>query len=94
METTALHRANDPDTSVAAAQSLKTARMEELVLRFVRACGERGATTEEISAAMQLPRVTVSPRMKPLETKGFVKATDARRKGASNRPSIVWVAIK
>jgi predicted ArsR family transcriptional regulator len=94
METTALHRANDPDTSVAAAKSLQSvARLEELVLRFVRACGKHGATTEEISDAMHLPRVTVSPRMKPLEKKGFVKATEERRKGLSGRPSIVWVAI-
>jgi uncharacterized membrane protein len=58
-------------------------------------CGrsERGGTTEEIAEALSLPRVTVSPRLKPLERKGLVQATEQRRPGQSGRAQIVWLAV-
>jgi predicted ArsR family transcriptional regulator len=89
----ALHRNNDPDTSVLAANSVKVARLEEIVLGWLMDRGERGGTTEEIAVSLNLPRVTISPRLKPLEKKDLVTASEIRRKGSSGRTSIVWVAV-
>lgn len=92
MDETALYRNADPDTSMLAAHSVKVTFLEELVLNWLIKRGERGGTTEEISVSLNIPRVTISPRLKPLEKKNLVVATEERRKGASGRTSIVWVS--
>lgn len=91
MRQTALHRLDDPETSIAAANSVKVARIEQLVFNWLRNQGEIGGTTEEIADALQLPRVTISPRMKPLKNKRLVQESELRRKGSSGRYSIVWI---
>ena len=93
MKETALYRLDDPETSVDAANSVKVARLESLVLSWLKNQGERGGTTEEIAVALNLPRVTVSPRMKPLKEKNLVQESDMRRKGSSGRASIVWTIM-
>lgn len=93
METTALHRANDPDTSIAAALSIDVNAREQLVYQWLREKAPFGATAEEIAAGLGWERDSVSPRMKPLHKKNRVAPTDQRRPGKSGRTQIVWVAL-
>jgi hypothetical protein len=87
----ALVRNTDPETSYIAAKSVyaRVPTLESLVLDFLRSRGDTGGTTEEIALALKLDRVTISPRMKPLMTRGQVIQM-GRRSGKSNKPAIVW----
>jgi hypothetical protein len=87
-------RNTDPLTSHAAAASLvdELPALEARVLQQLRWCGERGATSAELAELLDLPLVTVSPRLRPLADKGRIVATDERRRGESGRARIVWRA--
>lgn len=82
-------RNSDPRTSHIAAQSICTASLEQLVLEHVKACGLNGATLDDLVGRTGLEKVTVSPRLKPLESQGLVRRDGARR-GLAGRPQTVW----
>ncbi len=86
-----LARNTDPETSHISANSIRARvpTLESMVLEFLKSRGDTGGTTEEIALALKLDRVTISPRMKPLMTKGQVIQM-GRRSGKSNKPAIVW----
>lgn len=90
MNTEALARLSDPDTSHAAAASIATTHLEARVLAALHRF-PFGATTHELAEAMGMSLVTVSPRMAPLAEKGFVSDSGMRRKNPSGRRGIVWV---
>lgn len=88
-------RHTDSSTSHVAALSLDggVAAIEERVLRQLRWCGERGATSHELAELLDLSIVTVSPRLRPLANKGLIVASSERRRTpATRRGSIVWRA--
>jgi response regulator of citrate/malate metabolism len=87
----ALVRNTDPETSYIAAKSVyaRVPTLEQRILEWLDMQGDQGGTTEEIALALKLDRVTISPRMKPLMTKGQVVQM-GRRSGKSNKPAIVW----
>lgn len=91
--TTAYARRSDPETSEAAAESIRPTELEAEVLASLKSFGEKGATTHELQARMGLERVTVSPRMAPLVRKGYAIQTDKRRPGPSGRSCIVFQAL-
>jgi DNA-binding MarR family transcriptional regulator len=85
------YRRTDPRTSVAAAQSVEPAPLEALVLECLYR-RPAGLTTHELADLLHLELVTVSPRMRPLASKGLVVDSGERRAGPSGRKSIVWRA--
>ena len=87
-----MYRTTDPDTSVEAAHSINTARLEALVLCWLRDRGEVGGTAEEISDGLAIALNTISPRTAPLVHKGLIYASPLRRRGRSGRSKIVWIA--
>jgi predicted ArsR family transcriptional regulator len=88
-----MYRRTDPCTSIEAAASLNVPHLEAVIFSWLCGRASSGGTSEEIAEALQLPRVTVSPRMKPLERKGLVHASSQRRLGQSGRNQIVWLAV-
>lgn len=82
------YRSTDPDTSAEAANETDATRLQGLVLGALGNLGP--STTEQLADHLQLAVITVSPRMKPLETKGLVERTEDRRPGRSGRMQIVW----
>lgn len=72
-------RTTDPQTSKDAAQRVNAAELEARVLAVLRVAPE-GKTSHEIAAVLDRPLVSVSPRMKPLESRGLV-VRDGRREG-------------
>jgi predicted ArsR family transcriptional regulator len=88
----ALSRVNDPSTSFEAAASIegRLPELEAIVLEELRKRGDDGATSHELAAALELSLVTVSPRLKPLQSKGLVIDSGFKRTGESGRKSIVW----
>ena len=81
-------RASDPHTSRQAAASINTTPLEQMV---VDAIAEHGPKTSfELADILGLSLVTVSPRLRPLADKGYVKDSGMRRVNVSRRKSIVW----
>ena len=88
----AASRNSDPDTSAAAASSIrgeKANALESKVLDMVKAHPD-GLTGQEVTDLLGLDRVTTSPRFAPLKRKGLIYDSGERRSGPSNRPAIVW----
>ena len=88
-------RRNDPSTSKEAASSLSEEtlnKVEVAILGALREAGEHGCTTREIAAATGIDWGTVTPRLKPMESKGAVVRTDELRENPSGRRSLVWRA--
>ena len=88
-------RNTDPDTAHAAAAAieLKVVGLQLTCLEALRAAGARGLTSREISEATGIEHSTVSPRLRPLERKGLIIETDARRRCAKGREARVWRVV-
>lgn len=88
--TEALARSTDPGTSYEAAASVNTTDLEARVLVALHwfPCG---ATTYELAEFMQASLVSISPRMKPLASKGLVRDSGTRKRGPSGRNQTVWM---
>lgn len=79
-----LARRADPDTAKAAARSVDANALEALVLTALR---HGPQTSHEIADRLHLSLVSISPRMKPLETKRKVVRA-GKREGRT-----VWRAV-
>jgi hypothetical protein len=90
-------------TSKAAAEFVvkKLNERQRRVLAVVAAYGTRGMTTLEVANEMGVPRDTISPRFKELETGKYIQrkkilvngelVTKTRTAGGSAKPCVVWV---
>jgi hypothetical protein len=92
-KTEAHARAADPDTSQAAAASMRPTDTEAAVLDALGRC-PNGATASELVALMKGAWNTITPRLAPLTRKGFIVDTGERRKGPTNRSQIVWAVVQ
>lgn len=87
-------RRNAPETSRIAASLIAghAGTLRAAVLAFVRERGAFGATDDEGEAGLGIKPQTYTPRRGELAADGLVVDSGARRKTASGRPAIVWVA--
>lgn len=90
-ETFAYARASDPATSYAAAQSIRLTDLESTVLAELRKFSD-GATSYTLAESLGMSLVTVSPRLRPLVSKGLVEDSGRREVGSSGRSQTVWRA--
>lgn len=88
--TDAFARSTDPTTSNDAAASVRATDLETTVFEIVKS-SVVGMTLDEICDATGLEKVTASPRLRPLEKKGFVIRSGSRI-GRSGRRQTVWRA--
>ena len=87
-------RASDPITSMEAAESIDSTRLEQMVYEVV-AQYPNGCTSDEVM--MHFPDhgvQTISPRFAPLIRKGFIEDTGEKRKARSGRSQRVMKIIK
>lgn len=91
-------RAHDPDTSRAAADSIRPALGAECsrVLTEVLERGNHGATAYEVVQALASRRVfrdqnCVARRLTDLRDAGLIVDSGSRRPGRSNRELTVWI---
>lgn len=82
-------RRTDPHTSHAAAATVEVAKLEGLVLAALRAWGPM--TSREVCARIGRDPWSISPRFKPLETKGLIEKHGTKA-GLTKRQHIVWKA--
>ena len=83
------------DTSMAAADDMapRLAYLQRLGNLTIYAAGEAGLTAEELSARLGLERTTMQPRTSELSRKGLIRDSGRRRRNASGKAAIVWVAV-
>jgi len=81
-------------TSVEAAQAIepRAATLRRRVLDYLRECGDRGATRQEVEAALGMSGNTVRPRVCELMEMGLVQETTETRLTPSGRRAFVLVA--
>ena len=77
-------RATDPETSHDAAARVDVTRRESQVMDALVALDGQ-ATSREIAYKAGVDKWSISPRLKPLEEKGYIRRTDQRRD-----KQIVW----
>lgn len=81
------------DTSEAAALAAEpnAETLRAAVLAFIRACGDHGATDEEIQVALQMGGNTQRPRRRELHLRHLIRESGETRMTRSNRRAVVWV---
>lgn len=81
------------DTSIAAADKAAgiAGPLRRMVYRAVHEAGGRGLTTDEIAAALRMPRYSVQPRTTELKYDRRIRDSGRRRPNASGCNAIVWV---
>lgn len=88
----ALARDTDPGTAHQAAFQFDAvaASIEQRIVDRLRT---GGMTSHAIAAVLNLDLVTVSPRLRPLVTKGFVRDSGRRAESPSGRARIIWELV-
>lgn len=90
-----LSRLEHPDTSKRAAETVDTARFEELALTIISEKGLAGCTLDDLREEFKKrapPNTQFVNRRTGLHQKGFVLDTGTRRAGESGRQQAVYVA--
>ena len=82
------------DTSIEAAEMVASIAgpLRRMVYRAVHESGARGLTTDEIAAALRMPRYSVQPRTTELKHDRRIRDSGRRRPNVSGCNAIVWVA--
>jgi len=83
------------DTSEAAADSIETSSstLRFKVLAFIKEAGTRGATDDEVEAALDMRHQTASARRRELVLSGHIRDSGNRRPTRSGRGATVWELI-
>lgn len=84
----------DTSREAAAAGAESAARNRRLVLQLVTGAGQRGATCDEVAAAMGKAQNEVSGRFTDLHRLGLIARSGQRRKTRAGRDAHVWVALR
>lgn len=84
-----LSRNSDPNTSFAAGASINATQLMGLVENAVRLSMPNGLTIDELVLSTGLQKVTLSPRLAPLEREHRV-ARAGKRPGLSGRSQTIW----
>jgi len=88
-----LYRAEGPDTSREAAESLDVSRMEYVVYKVIHEFGQKGCISDEVVQRVGWRYYgSVTSRYKALSTKGLIFYTGKRRPGRSGRKQQEMVA--
>jgi len=83
------------DTSIAAAADIapNLGRLQQLAYAAIKAADFVGLTADELAAQLNVDRYTIQPRTSELKLRGMIRDSGLRRKNASGKRAIVWVAL-
>jgi predicted transcriptional regulator len=65
--------------------------LQRKVLRYVSDQGDAGATSDEIEAALGIGHSTVSPRVRELYIKSYLRDSGLERMTRKGRMATVWI---
>lgn len=82
------------DTSIAAAVALapKLGRLQQMAWEAIRDAGQHGLTADELAALLRMDRWSIQPRTTELKRQGLIRDSGQRRKNATGKMAIVWIA--
>ena len=80
-----LHRRGGPDTSIAAAEAVDTASLEEAIHKIVVASGDEGVISSELIKSFPQAPYSITQRYSGLERKGYIYYKGDTRKGEFGR---------
>jgi hypothetical protein len=80
-----LVRSNDPDTSQAAAASVNSTQLEQMVYEAICTYPEGCISDQLLDRFKGFPYSSITARYRALLDKGFIEDTGERRKGRSNK---------
>ena len=82
------------ETSMAAADDLapKLGRLQRMAETAIRDAGIPGLTADELAAKLGMDRWSIQPRTSELRRKGLIRDSGQRRRNATGKMAIVWVA--
>jgi predicted transcriptional regulator len=66
--------------------------LQRKVLRYIDSQGSKGATCDEVEAALGISHSTISPRVCELSKKAYVRASGQERETRKGRKAVVWVS--
>lgn len=90
-----LHRHHATDTSIEAAESIDTTRLEQMILEDIELAGVWGMTQDDLlSMHPRLSYSSVTSRPAALKRKGLIFDSGERRLGKSGRRQAVLKAAK
>jgi hypothetical protein len=58
----------------------------------IRDAGTQGLTADELAARLNMDRWSIQPRTSELKRKGLIRDSGQRRKNATGKLAIVWIA--
>ena len=79
---------------MAAADDLapKLGRLQRMAETTIRDAGANGLTADELSARLEMDRWSIQPRTSELRRKGLIRDSGQRRRNATRKLAIVWIA--
>lgn len=82
------------DTSVAAADALapKLGRLQRMAEAAICCAGHQGLTADELAARLKMDLWSIQPRTSELKRKGLIRDSGRRRRNATGKQAIVWIA--
>lgn len=82
------------DTSIAAALALapKLGRLQRMTEAAIRDAAAYGLTADELAARLGMDRCSIQPRTSELRRKGLIRDSGRRRRNATGKLAIVWIA--
>lgn len=83
--------APETERQAAALQSVKSGTDRRKVLDYLWACGDDGATDEEIALALTMRHYTAAPRRTELRDAGWVEDSGRRRATTTGTAAAVWI---
>lgn len=90
-----LHRTDAIDTSVDAAYSADTSRLERIVHMAIFGFGANGCIADDLLAVLhQYPYSSITARFRALIDKGLIVRTGEKRKGRSGRGQSVMIDVR
>ena len=89
-----LHRKNSLDTSVDAANSVDTTKLEAMVYKEIASYGKEGCIADQIlDKYKNYPYSSITARFSALHRKGFIFRDGDKRQGKSGRKQRVMRAV-
>lgn len=86
------HRGVDTSREAAEAIEMSVGHLQRIALRAIRSAGSRGLTTNELASVVRIDRDSIQPRTSELRERGLIRDSGARRRNATGKNAIVWVA--
>ena len=82
------------ETSIAAAEALAPTlgRLQRMAEEAIRDAGPSGLTADELAARLEMDRWSIQPRTSELRRKGLIRDSGQRRRNATRKLAIVWIA--